>query len=416
MKPSTASRIPPLRRGSPTAERDIPVTLGMINGLCDPRFERVREEFERNLAGRGDVGAAVAVTVGGQPVVDLWGGWMDEAHQRPWQRDSIVNVWSLGKAVSAICLLRLVDQGRVDLDAPVARYWPEFGQAGKASLPVRYLLSHQAGLPAVRKPLPPGANILSWETMTTALAEQEPWWEPGSAFGYHTNTFGFLVGEIVRRVDGRTLGTYVRDEVASAFGVDFLIGFGEEHDQRVADWIAYQPPSGEESQRPWLEVDTTAAQGLALARVLAYRNPPPLPDGGVNSRVWRAAEFPSTNPHSNARALARLFGGLANGGKIEAGHLLDRAIIDTANTVVSDGQDLILGRPNRFGLGFQLTIPGVRPLGPGLHSFGHYGNGAVLGFADPDARVGFGFVCNRAGRSWRDPRNIALVDALYASI
>ncbi|MEO9255959.1 MAG: serine hydrolase domain-containing protein, partial [Tepidiformaceae bacterium] len=294
--------------------------------------------------------------------------------------------------------------------------WPEFAQAGKADVPVRYLLSHQAGLPAVRKPLPPGATILSWDTMTTSLAEQEPWWEPGSAFGYHTNTFGFLVGEVLRRVDGRTIGAYIRDEIAAPFGVDFLVGFGSEHDPRVADWIPYQPPPGEDTQRPWLEVDSAAVQGVALARVLAYRNPPALPDAGVNSRIWRSAEFPSTNPHSNARALARLFGGLANQGMLEGTQLLDHAIIEEANTVQADGEDLILGRPNRFGLGFQLTIPGIRPLGPGLRSFGHYGNGAILGFADPDAGIGFGFVCNRAGRSWRDPRNIALVDALYASL
>jgi CubicO group peptidase (beta-lactamase class C family) len=387
----------------------------VIGGICDPRFEAVRAEFERNLADRGDVGAAVAVTIGGVPVVDLWGGWLDEAHERPWQRDSIVNVWSLGKAVSAICLLQLVEQGKIDLDAPVARYWPEFAQAGKASLPVRFLLTHQAGLPAVRRSLPPGANILSWDTMTTALAEQAPWWKPGSAFGYHTNTFGFLVGELLRRVDGRTVGHYVRDELATGFGIDFLIGFGPEQDARVADWISYVSP-GDSPQRPWLEADPAALEGVALARVLAYRNPPGLPDGSVNSRLWRAAEFPSTNPHSNARALARLFGGLANGGVIEGRPLLDRKIIDAAKTIQADGEDLILGRPNRFGLGFQLTIPGVRPLGPGRHSFGHYGNGAVLGFADPDAGVGFGFVCNRAGRSWRDPRNIALVDAVYASL
>jgi CubicO group peptidase (beta-lactamase class C family) len=388
----------------------------MIEGYCDPLFAGVRDQFARNFSERGDVGAAVAVTVGGEPVVDLWGGWLDEARTRPWEGDSVVNVWSLGKAVSAICLLRLVERGKVELDAPVARYWPEFAQASKAALPVRFLLTHQAGLPAIREPLPPGSNILSWETMTTALAAQEPWWEPGSAFGYHTNTFGFLVGEIVRRVDGRTVGRYIREELADALGIDFMVGFGPEQDYRVADWIPYQAPPGEASQRPWLEADPATLDGVALARLLAYRNPPPLLNGGVNSRLWRAAEFPSTNPHSNAGALARLFGGLASGGKLDGAPLLDANLIAAANTIQAGGEDLILGRPNRFGLGFQLTIPGVRPLGPGAHSFGHYGNGAVLGFADPDASVGFGFVCNRAGRSWRDPRNIALVDAVYASL
>lgn len=385
-------------------------------GVCDGRFERVREAFANNFAEHNEVGAAVAVTVGGVLVVDLWAGWNDPAQTRPWHPDTIVNVWSVGKAVSSLCLLRLVERGLVDLDEPVAKYWPEFAQAGKARLPVRYLLTHQSGLPAIRKPLPPGANVLSWDTVVEALAEQEPWWEPGSAFGYHVNTMGFLLGEVIRRVDGRSIGTVIREELAEALGIDFLCGFGPEEDGRVADWIPYQAATGEESQRPWLQVDPAKVEGVQLARLLAYRNPPPHPDGGTNSRMWRAAEFPSTNPHSNARAIARVFGGLASGGTIDGKPLLDAKLIAQARTTESDGDDLVLGRPNRFGLGFQLTIPGVRPLGPGAHTFGHYGNGGILGFADPDAQVGFGYVCNRSGRSWRDPRNIALVDAVYASL
>ncbi len=388
----------------------------IVSGSCDARFSAVRAEFERNLSERGDVGAAVAVMIAGVAVVDLWGGWRDGERTRPWERDTIVNVWSLGKAVSAVCLLRLHDRGLIELDAPVARYWPEFAQAGKAHLPVRFVLTHQAGLPAVRRALPPGANLLSWDTMTSALAEQEPWWEPGTRFGYHVNTFGFLAGEVLRRVDGRTIGQFVRDELVEGLAVDFQVGLPPSEDGRVAEWIAYQPVAGEEPQRPWLDSDASTLNGIALARVLAYRNPPALPDGGVNSRVWRAAEFPSTNPHSNARALARLFGGLACGGSIGGKAILSAETIERANRIEADGEDAILGRPNRFGLGFQLTIPGVRPLGPGRRSFGHYGNGAVLGFADPDAGLGFGFVCHRAGRSWRDPRNIALVDAVYACL
>jgi CubicO group peptidase (beta-lactamase class C family) len=388
-----------------------------LDGLCDTRFARVREAFDTNFRERGDVGAAIAVTVGGQPVVDLWGGWLDEARTRPWTRDSILNVWSVGKAVTAVCLLRLIEQGRVELEAPVARYWPEFAQAGKAELPVRLLFNHQAGLPAIAKPLEPGTQLLDWGAMAGALAEQQPWWEPGTRFGYHTNTFGFLLGEIVRRVDGRSLGAYLREEIAEPIGIDFLIGFGPEQDARVADWVNYQRDPNEPSDRPWLELDPATLSGIDLARVLAYRNPPTLPGAQTNSRVWRAAEFPSTNGHSNARALARLYGGLATGGKVDGRHLLlTPETIARANTIESDGEDAILGRPNRFGLGFQLTIPGVRPLGPGAHSFGHYGNGGVVGFADPDAGIGFGFVCNQSGRSWRDPRNIALIDAVYASL
>jgi CubicO group peptidase (beta-lactamase class C family) len=199
-------------------------------------------------------------------------------------------------------------------------------------------------------------------------------------------------------------------------GVDFQIGIPERDDTRVADWINYTPQPGEESQRPWLERDPATCEGLDLARILAYKNPPQRPDLSPASRRWRGAEFPSTNAHANARAAARMFGALATGGTLDGRRLLAPETIAEAHTIHGDGEDAVLGRPNRFGLGFQLTIPGVRPLGPGAHSFGHYGNGGILGFADPDAGIGFGYVCNRAGRSWRDPRNIALVDAVYASL
>jgi len=215
-----------------------------IRGRCDARFEPVREAFLRNFAERDDLGAAVAVTVGGEPVVDLWGGWGNAARTRPWEEDTIVPVWSLGKAATSVCLLRLVDAGRVELDAPAARYWPEFAQAGKQAVTVRQLLAHQAGLPAVRKPLAAGLNITDWDGMTAALAEQEPWWEPGTRFGYHVNTHGHLVGEVLRCVDGRTVGTYLREEVAGPMGVDFIVGLPASEDGRVAEWLNYAPVAG----------------------------------------------------------------------------------------------------------------------------------------------------------------------------
>jgi len=387
-----------------------------IHGHCDDRFAAVRAEFERNFTERGDVGAAVAVTIDGEPVIDLWAGWLDEARTRPWDRDALINIYSVGKAMTAISVLRLVEQGKVDLDAPVATYWPEFAQAGKENVPVRYLLTHQAGLVAVRKPLPPG-GFLDWDLMTTELAAQEPWWKPGTGHGYHTNTYGHLGGEIVRRVAGRSLGTYFREELSEPLGVELLIGFGPEYDHRVADIIPYR---GEQdpNRRPWLNQDPATLEGIELARYLAYRNPPPKEDGstGVNTRAWRAAEYPSTNPHGNARGIARLFGALACGGSVDNVEVLTPETIEQANTIQADGEDLVLGRPTRFGLGFQLTMPGVRPLGPNPRAFGHYGAGALLGFADPDAGLGFGYVCNQSGRSWRDPRNIALIDAVYSAV
>src|SRR5688572_2711491 len=194
-----------------------------IGGFVAPGFGAVREQFERNFAERGDVGAAVAVMLGGELVVDLWGGWADEARTRQWHRDTILNIWSAGKPMTAMAVLRLVERGGIELDAPVARYWPEFAAAGKADLPVRYLLTHQAGLPAVRRALPAGLNLLDWDGMCAALAEQGPWWEPGTRFGYHTNTFGFLLGELVRRVDGRSVGRFIRDEIAGPLDADFWV-------------------------------------------------------------------------------------------------------------------------------------------------------------------------------------------------
>lgn len=388
----------------------------LITGNCQTGFGAVAEAFGENFAERDEIGAAVAVVVAGEPVVDLWGGWMDRSRSCPWREDAIVNVWSVGKPFLAVSLFQLMDAGKVELEAPVARYWPEFAQAGKDSITVRQVLNHSCGLPAIGKPLPAGFMLTSWEGMVEAIAEQAPWWEPGTRFGYHVNTFGFLIGELIRRVDGRRYGTYVREEIAEKHGIDFLAGFGPEHDARVAEWAAYVAPPDEPSQRPWLDQDPATLSGVDLARYMAYRNPAPLPGTDMNSRVWRAAEYPATNPHSNARAVARFYGALATSGMLDTGRLVSSESIERANTIESDGEDAMLMRPNRFGLGFQLTIPGVRPLGPGPRAFGHYGNGAVLGFADPDAGVGFAYVCNRAGRSWRDPRNIALVDALYTAM
>lgn len=385
-----------------------------VLGFTAPDFAPVRTAFERNFAEHNEVGAAVAVFVAGEQVVDLWGGYQDAQRTTPWGEDTIVNIWSIGKGVAALCLLRLVERGLVDLDAPVARYWPEFAQGGKADVSVRLLMSHQSGLPAIGKPLPPGYNLTNWDGMCAELAAQEPWWEPGTRFGYHTNTYGFLVGEIVRRVDGRSIDRFLGDELAVPLGIDFFFGFGPEHDRRVAEWLPYERSPDEATERPWLERDPATLSGVELARVLAYRNPPG--GMGVNTREWRASVYPSTSGHASAQAVATIFGGLANGGEMKGYHVLSEELIEEALTIHADGEDAVLGRPNRFGLGFQLTIPGVRPLGPGKRSFGHYGNGGVLGFADPDGTVGFGYVCNRSGRSWRDPRNIALIDAVYESL
>ena len=207
-----------------------------IDGLCDPRLRGVRETFVENFARYGEVGAAVAVTIDGRPVVDLWAGHADAARTRRWARDTIVNIASATKGLTAICAHRLADRGLLDLDAPVAAYWPEFAQAGKAAIPVHLLLSHRAGLPAIDAPLPTEA-LYAWDTMTRALAAQAPWWEPGTRHGYHAFTFGWLVGEVVRRITGKSLGRYWREEVAGPLGIDCHIGLAAEDDARVAEFI-----------------------------------------------------------------------------------------------------------------------------------------------------------------------------------
>src|SRR3989338_5471810 len=231
-----------------------------VHGRCEPAFEPLRQALAEIMDAGSEVGAALAVQVGRQPVVDLWAGHTDPARTRPWDEHTIVNLYSVGKAVTAVCALRLVEGGALDLDSPVSRYWHEFAQAGKKHFPVRYLLTHQAGLPAVFRELPAGA-VLQWEVMTGALATQEPWWKPGEGHGYHVNTYGFLIGEVVRRVTGKSLGAYLRDEIAAPAGVDFFIGFGPELDARCADIIPPLPTPDGEERRALLDGDLATLTG-----------------------------------------------------------------------------------------------------------------------------------------------------------
>ncbi|PWU24858.1 MAG: EstA family serine hydrolase [Candidatus Rokuibacteriota bacterium] len=375
-----------------------------IAGFCDQRFVRVREALEVNFRHHGELGAAVAIEVNGEPVVDIWAGWADEAHSRRWERDTLVAVFSVGKAMAALCTLMLAERGHLALDAPVAEYWPEFAARGKEEVTLRMLLAHRAGLPAVRRMLS-DPDAYDWELMTSVLAGEEPWWPPGTAHGYHVNTFGFLAGEIVRRVSGRSFGTFFRDEVAAPLDADFHFGLAPEHDDRVAEYL-FSSLSVEGTEKRQVEGDE--ARLMLLGR--AYLNPPGLSGiGTVNTRPWRAAEIPSANGHASARAVARIYGALL------AGRLVSAQTLDEAITEASAGPDLVLGRPSRFGLGFQLT-QAERPLGPNPRSFGHFGAGGSLGFADPDEGISFAYVLNRSGPRWQNPRNRALLDAVYASL
>ena len=386
-----------------------------IHGRCDARFERVREAFAREFAAGNEIGAAVCVTLEGESVVDLWGGHEDAARTRPWRRESLANVYSTTKAVTAIALHRLVDEGRVDLDAPVASYWPEFARAGKDRLPVRYLLSHEAGLAAVRRPLAPAA-IYDWDAMVEALAAQAPWWEPGKAHGYHALTYGWLVGEVIRRVRGKSVGAVVREEIARPLGVDFEIGLGPELDARVAPLLpgpVHEAPDGSPAY-DLLGAMRSDPEGL-LAKV--FGNPPLLDPDAVNSRAWRGAEIPAANGHSNAHSLARIFAALANGGAVGGVRLLSNAAVERARAEQVNGRDEVLPMPTRIGLGFFLSSE-REPLGPNPEAFFHGGAGGSLAVADPENRLSLGYVMNwmHQGLWLADPRPRRLLAEAYACL
>ena len=378
-----------------------------IGGTCDSRFAPVQEAFAENFATRGEQGAAVSVVVGGRVVVDCWGGWADVTTSRSWTGDTLVNVFSVGKGLTALLVAQQVGLGRLDVDAPIAEVWPEFGVAGKADITLRLLLSHQAGLPAVRRRLPPDA-MLDWDLMVEALAAETPWWKPGTAHGYHVNTFGFLVGEVLRRVTGLSPGTLLRDTVAGPLGADVHLGLPVAEHGRVAEFHFPGAPAPEE--------EPAGLSGDKLMRYNTYFNPSSLSGAGViNTRAWREAEIPSTNGHASARGVARVYSALAAGGEIDGVRVVDSGALAAAAVEQVHGEDLILGRTNRFGLGFQLTQP-ERPLGPNDGAFGHFGAGGSLGFCDPEADVAFGYVINQLEARWQNPRNRALIDAVYASL
>lgn len=381
-------------------------TTVRVDGECNPRFEGVQRAFEQNFQDGLEVGAAVSVTIGGRPMVDLWGGSRDTAGTTPWTRDTITNVYSTTKGMTSLCLHILVDRGLVDVEEPVATYWPEFAQAGKSAIPVKWLLSHRAGLPALRGRLPPETTY-DWDAMTTALAAEEPWWEPGTTFGYHAVTFGWLVGEIVRRASGKSLGTFFREEVADRLGADFHIGLDPMHHERVAGIVAAAPPTTDTPPTPMMQA---MADPNSMAS-LAFNNPAPIMSADVvNSAEWRGAELGAVNGHADARSLARIYGALACGGEVDGVRLLSQKVLDQVYVEQSNGNNVLTMSPMRFGLGYMLPLPEAN-YGRGPRAFGHQGAGGSLGYADPDKQVGFGYVMNQMGAQ-PDMRAARLVQAV----
>ncbi len=378
-----------------------------VQGDCASAFDAVRGVFAQNFTDYDELGAAVAVYRDGEPVVDLWAGHADEQRTRLWRADTIVYVSSTTKGMTSLCAHVLADRGLLDFDAPVAEYWPEFAQAGKECIAVRDLLSHQSGLAAIREQLPMKA-VYDWGLMTSVLAAEAPWWEPGTQHGYHGMTMGWLVGEVVRRISGKSLGTFFREEVAEPLGIDFLIGFGPEHDERVAD-LAWSTPAS--SQQTWftpLLADPNSLSCKALSNPL---------QGPLDTREFRVAEIPAVNGHGNARALARLYAALSLGGELEGIRILRPATIEAAIAEQVKGLDTVLRFETRYGLGFWLATEMIN-FGSNENTFGHPGMGGSGGFADYDAKIGFGYTVNRliSGPTIEDPRRSRLVDAVYASL
>ena len=373
-----------------------------ISGKCDSQFIALREEFARNFAERGEVGSGVCVVIDGTVVIDLVGGWADQAHERPWQSDTLVDVYSVGKPFVALLALQLVDAGLIGLDAPIVSVWPEFAVGGKGDATLRQALCHRAGVPAIREPMK-NDDLWNWDRMAGALAATEAWWEPGARHAYHTNTYGHLIGEVVRRVSGQKCGARLRS-LADPMHADLWFGVPRTQHHRCADVIWGGTRTSE-------DVDFAELSGDALMTMLSYFNPSGYSSMGVvNTAEWRSGEVPSTNGHGTAVGIARLYSAL-----LEPGRLVSSDLLGEATSPQSHGYCPVLGEEVTFGLGFKPTVP-RRSFGPNPKSFGHFGTGGAVGFADPDAGIAFGYVMNHVIPRWQSSRNRALIDALYRSL
>jgi CubicO group peptidase (beta-lactamase class C family) len=358
------------------------MTSGSLRGELDARFEPLRDVLEDSLAAGADCGLSLVVDIDGQRLVDVYGGFADEARTRPWERDTIVNVWSTTKTVTSLAVLMLADRGLVDLDAPVARYWPEFAEQGKEGVLVRHLMSHTSGLAGWNAPfaIP---DMYDLERSTAALAAQAPWWEPGTASGYHALTFGHLLGEVVRRVTGKSLTRFVDEEIAGPLGADFRIGAREADWGRCAEII---PP-------PPLPFDLAS---LDPDSVLVKVATGPAADATAPNRApWRLAEIGAANGHGNARSVARVMSALALGGSVGGVRLLSPETIEHIFREQAHGIDLFLGAPLRFGIGYGLPDPVGVPFVPeGRVCFwGGWGGSVII--MDLDRRLTVSYMMNK---------------------
>ncbi|MCC6920041.1 MAG: beta-lactamase family protein [Alphaproteobacteria bacterium] len=370
-----------------------------VHGFVHDKFAAVRDAFAANLASGADIGASFAATIDGEPVADLWGGHRDEHKTKPWEKDTIVNVYSTTKTMCALTALLCADQGLIDFKAPVATYWPEFAQNGKDKVTVGHLMSHSAGVPGWEKKVTV-EDIYDWNKAVGLLAEQEPWWEPGTVSGYHALTQGYLVGEVVRRVKGKSLGTVFRDEIARPLDADFHIGLPASEDARVGDLI---PP--------------TASLATAASSDVAKRtfNNPVMTALEPRTRAWRAAEIPAAGGIGNARSVALVQSILANDGTVRGQRFMSKEGARKALEPQVEGTDLILGAPIKFGLGYGLPGDMLPVPHPNTIFWGGWGGSLIV--VDYDAKMTMAYVPNRmVGTTTGDSRVAGMMFGMFAGL
>jgi CubicO group peptidase (beta-lactamase class C family) len=374
---------------------------GSVQGFAHDRFAPVREVFESHFTSGADVGASFCTTQEGETVVDLWGGFADPAKTRPWMKDTIVNVYSTTKTMTALTALMLADRGLIDFNAPVAKYWPEFAANGKANIKVSHLMSHSAGLSGWKEKITKN-DLYDWEKATSLLAAQAPYWEPGTAPGYHAMTQGYLVGEVIRRVTGKSIGTVFRQEIAEPLGADFWIGLPASEDSRVAELIPPPPADAVENN-----------VGNELVANMATN--PGIDVSETKTRAWRAAEIPAAGGTGNARSVAEIHVILANGGVAKGKRFMSEAGCRKALELQVEGTDMIMNVPARFGLGFGLA-GGMVPL-PNPSSMFWGGYGGSIAIIDMDARTTMSYVMNRMlGTTTGDTRAFGLAMAMWSAL
>jgi CubicO group peptidase (beta-lactamase class C family) len=381
-----------------------------IRGSYDGRFRPVVEAFKENFSLGEEFGSSVAVVIDGKPAVDIWGGFQDEAKTRPWAAGTTVCMMSVAKGITGITFNMLIDRGLVDPDEPVAKYWPEFGQKGKEKILVRWILDHRAAIPVLtNNKLWPGA-MFDREAYVKALEEQEPLWEPGTQAAYHVHNQGYLLGEIMRRVTGKTVGPFLRSEVTGPLGAEYYIGgMTAEEQSHVAEVVPNM------NERLFAAKDAEAPETL---RNLAFRQNPDEPwRTTLNSPVWRSAEIASGNGHGNARGVSRIYGALVRGGAINGVELMSKAGLERMITEQHNQTELLQERPYHQALGVLLNTPVAVYMGPNPRAFGHHGIGGSIGFGDPDAGIGFSYALNKMHAVGDNgPRARRLIDALYSVV